>query len=124
MKSKFDILYESVLKELNSLEEYETEPVKELKSYEQFKHFLNKFDLISELDEEDKKNNQKVIECSLYFANQYDNDHNLIRFDYYNKVNPQYYLQYKEIFDQLEDFHKHYVVTLTGEKKSPQILWG
>lgn len=125
MKNQFDILYESILKDLNSLEEYESEPIKEVKSYTEFKHFLNKFDLISKLDEEDTSTkDKKVIECTLYFANKYDTDHNLVKFDYYNKVNPSYYLQYKELFDELEDYRKHYTVTLSGEKDSPQILWG
>lgn len=112
MKSKFDILFESVLDELNSLEDYETEPTKKLKSFNEFKHFVNKFDLICELDKEDK-NNQKAIECSLYFINQFDNEHNQVKFDYYNKIDQKYYYQYKNIFDQLEDFRKHYIVTLT-----------
>lgn len=125
MKNKFDILYESILDDLNSLEEYETEQVKTIKSYNEFKHFLNKFNLISKLDEEDNSNKDNtVIECTLYFANEYDTEHNLVKFDYYNKITPSYYLKYKEIFDQLEDYHKHYIVTLSGEKDSPQILWG
>jgi len=125
MKNKFNVVYESILKDLNSLEDLEKEPVKEYKSYNEFKHFLNKYDLISQLDEEDNSSkNKKFIECSLYFANEYDNDHNLVKFDYYNKINQSYYLKYKEIFDKLEDYHKHYIVTLSGEKDSPKILWG
>ena len=125
MKNAFNIVYESILKELNSLEEFETNPIKEYKSFNEFKHFLNKYNLICKLDDEDDSNkDKKFIECSLYFANEYDTDHNLVKFDYYNKINQAYYLQYKEIFDDLENYHMHYIVTLSGEKESPEIMWG
>ena len=37
---------------------------------------------------------------------------------------PEYHRQFKDIFDKLNDYKKHYIVTLTGELKSPRIIWG
>ena len=121
-RDDFKVLYEEIVKDIASLEEYETEPKLECRSFDEFKHFCKSLNLRCELSEND--NNEKVQECSLYFMNEFDNDRNQIRFDYYNQIMPEYHRQFKDIFDKLNDYKKHYIVTLTGELKSPRIIWG
>lgn len=121
-KTQFEMLYESVLAELNSLEEYENEIEPELKSFEEFKHFCKDLYIIAELDTE--KLSDKMIECSLYFMKETDSENKPVRFDFYNQQNPTYYQQYREIFDKLIDYKKHFIVTKDGQKTSPKIIWG
>lgn len=42
MKSKFDIYYESVISDLNNLDDLEKEPVQKLCSFEHFRHYLKR----------------------------------------------------------------------------------
>ena len=123
MKDKFTILYESIIDDLNSLEDLENEPKKEYKSYEEFRHFCKNNDLITKLDEE-ADDSDKVIECSLYFMNEKDTDNKPVRFDYYNQNVPEYYKQYHQLFDLMKDYKKHYIVTLDGKAGSKKIIWG
>lgn len=107
-KRKFDILFESIVQQINSIDDEETP---EYKSFEEFKHFIKDFNIIAELDTESK--NDKVIECSLYFIDQFDGSNKPVKFDYYNQCDQNYYLKYKNIFDKLQEYHKKYIVTLT-----------
>jgi hypothetical protein len=120
-QTKFDMLYESILSELNDLHELETEIEKQYKSLDEFKHFLKSIDLILEIDDDEETPN--YIECKLYFIDP-DNDNNLIRFEYLNQVVPSYYEQYKDLFDSLNQYAKLNIVTMDGTKDSPIIMWG
>ena len=120
-QSKFNMLYESILSKLNDLHDLETEPEKEYKSLDEFKHFLKSIDLILEID--DDKDTPNYIECKLYFIDP-DNDNNLVRFEYLNQVVPSYYEQYNEIFDTLNNYSELNIVTIDGTKDSPIIMWG
>ena len=120
-QTRFEMLYESILSELNDLHELETEVEKQYKSLDEFKHFLKSIDLILEID--DDKETPNYIECKLYFLDP-DNDNNLIRFEYLNQVVLSYYDKYKDIFDSLNQYAKLNIVTMDGTKDSPIIMWG
>ena len=121
-KTKFDILYESIIDELNSLEDLETEVEQEYKSFNEFKQFCKRLDLIAELDQ--YTDTDKDIECSLYFMKEFDTENKPVRFDFFNQNDIEYYKENYTIFDELINYKKHYIVTLSGEEKSPRIIWG
>lgn len=118
MKNKFDILYESIIDELNSLTELESDIEKEYKSFDEFKHFCKQLDLLAKMNND---KDEDVIECSLYFISA--NDKNPIRFDYLNQNDIKYYKENRILFEKLNDYKKHYIVTLAGEENSPRIIW-
>lgn len=121
-KTKFDILYESIIDELNSLEDLETEVEQEYKSFNEFKQFCKRLDLIAELDQ--YTDTDKVVECSLYFMKEFDTENKPVRFDFFNQNDIEYYKENHTIFDELSNYKKHYIVTLSGKEKSPRIIWG
>lgn len=53
-----------------------------------------------------------------------DNENKPVRFDFFNQNVNAYYLKYKDIFDALFEFQKYNIVTLTGKKTDPKIIWG
>lgn len=117
-KSKFDIIYENILTTLNN-----TEKNKTYKSFEEFRQFCKLLDLIVELDK-NMKDTDKLVEASLYFMKETDSDNKPIKFDYLDKLNNLYVNKYKDIFDKLSEYKNTYIVTISGKKDSPKILWG
>jgi hypothetical protein len=119
---QFNTLYESVMQDLDSLEEYEVEPILKLTSFEAFKHFCKNINLVTQLSE--YSDDDKVVGCSLYFKGLEDEFKQPVKFDYYAKENHQYYDELRDVFEKLEDYKKHYIVTLDGTKATPQVIWG
>ena len=112
---KFDILYEEIME--NSK--------KQLKSFQQFRHFCKELDLSVELHnlDEQNQNEQKFLEASLFFIKKI-NDKKPIRFEFYNQFDQDYVSQNIEIFNELNKFKKQYNVTLDGTNKTPYVIWG
>lgn len=121
---KFNTLIESILEDLNSLEEFETEIEPTIVSYNEFKHFCKELDLIAELDKDMDMDSNNAIECSLYFMKQFDNDNKPVKFDFFNQYSRKYYNEHLELFNILKDYKKRHIVTLEGDTKSPEIIWG
>lgn len=118
---KFNLLYENILNEyfnLNNNDKIE----KKYKSFEEFRHFCKELDIIVKLNK--YQNDDKIIEASLYFLKEIDDNHKPIKFDYFNQMEQKYFKKYKNIFLKLQDYKKNNKVTLSGEKNSPEIFWG
>lgn len=120
-KNKFDIIYENIINSFNNTNNDINE--KTYKSFEEFRQFCKQLDLIVELDKNLNKSD-KLIEASLYFMKEKDNDNKPIRFDYLDQLNNSYIKEYNNIFKELKDYKNKYIVTLTGKKDSPQVIWG
>ena len=112
---KFNLLYENILNEyfnLNNNDKIE----KKYKSFDEFRHIIVKLNKY--------QNDDKIIEASLYFLKEIDDNHKPIKFDYFNQMEQKYFKKYKNIFLKLQDYKKNNKVTLSGEKNSPEIFWG
>lgn len=120
-KSKFDIIYENIINSFNNTNNDINE--KTYKSFEEFRQFCKQLDLIVELNKNLNKSD-KLIEASLYFMKEKDNDNKPIRFDYLDQLNNSYIKEYNNIFKELKDYKNKYIVTLTGKKDSPHVIWG
>lgn len=120
-KNKFDIIYENIINSFNNTNNDINE--KTYKSFEEFRQFCKQLDLIVELDKNLNKSD-KLIEASLYFMKEKDNDNKPIRFDYLDQLNNSYIKEYNNLFKELKDYKNKYIVTLTGKKDSPQVIWG
>lgn len=120
-KNKFDIIYENIINSFNNTNNDINE--KTYKSFKEFRQFCKQLDLIVELDKNLNKSD-KLIEASLYFMKEKDNDNKPIRFDYLDQLNNSYIKEYNNIFKELKDYKNKYIVTLTGKKDSPQVIWG
>ena len=120
-KNKFDIIYENIINSFNNTNNDINE--KTYKSFEEFRQFCKQLDLIVELDKNLNKSD-KLIEASLYFMKEKDNDNKPIRFDYLDQLNNSYIKEYNKLFKELKDYKNKYIVTLTGKKDSPQVIWG
>lgn len=120
-KNKFDIIYENIINSFNNTNNDINE--KTYKSFEEFRQFCKQLDLIVELDKNLNKSD-KLIEASLYFMKEKDNDNKPIRFDYLDQLNNSYIKEYNKFFKELKDYKNKYIVTLTGKKDSPQVIWG
>ena len=120
-KNKFDIIYENIINSFNNTNNDINE--KTYKSFEEFRQFCKQLDLIVELDKNLNKSD-KLIEASLYFMKEKDNDNKPIRFDYLDQLNNSYIKDYNKLFKELKDYKNKYIVTLTGKKDSPQVIWG
>lgn len=120
-KSKFDIIYENIINSFNNTNNDINE--KTYKSFEEFRQFCKQLDLIVELDKNLNKSD-KLIEASLYFMKEKDNDNKPIRFDYLDQLNNSYIKEYNKLFKELKDYKNKYIVTLSGKKDSPQVIWG
>lgn len=112
---KFNILYEEIME--NSQ--------KQIKSFQEFRHFCKELNLIVELHKLDEQNqkNQKFLEASLFFMKKI-NDKAPVRFEFYNQFDQDYVSKHLEIFNELNKFKKQYLVTLDGTDKSPYVIWG
>lgn len=120
-KNKFDIIYENIINSFNNTNNDINE--KTYKSFEEFRQFCKQLDLIVELDKNLNKSD-KLIEASLYFMKEKDNDNKPIRFDYLDQLNNSYIKEYNKLFKELKNYKNKYIVTLTGKKDSPQVIWG
>lgn len=121
---KFNMMIESILEDLNSLEEYENEIEPKIVSYNEFKQFCKSLDIIAELDADLDMDSENAIECSLYFMKKFDNENKPVRFDFFNQHSRQYFNEHYSLFKALKDYKKHHIVTLEGDIKSPEIIWG
>jgi len=121
---KFDMLIESILEDLNSLAEYESEIEPTVVSYNEFKQFCKGLDLIAELDSDLDVDSPNAIECSLYFMKKFDNENKPVKFDFFNQNSRSYYKEYIDLFKTLKDYKKRHIVTYDGNINSPEIIWG
>jgi hypothetical protein len=119
-KSNFNILYESILNDINASTKDEVE--KKYKSFDEFKHFCKELDLIVKLNELQEIKN--LIGCSLFLINEYDGQNKPKRFDFLNQCEPEYIKKYFNLFKTLNKYKQENIVTLNGKENSPIIVWG
>lgn len=114
MRDRFTLLFESVMDVI------EDESVQsDYTSFEVFRHFCAKYNLIAELD--DNEDADKLRECSLYFMKETESDNKPKRFDYYDYQTNK---DYPDIVDALRDFKEGHRVTVDGTRNSPRVIWG
>ena len=110
--NNFNILFQQVL--YNNTKQQQQ---KQYRSLEEFKHFCDNLNLITKELKSDIQSN--FITINLYKLN----NNNEERFEYYNKYNPHFYNQYKNIIDTLEDYKNKYNISLDGTPNSKIIFF-